>query len=52
MLNKFMSRWLFSIARELMVEANFMKDEGKNSEALMLVCLAAALNRANGKIIE
>lgn len=50
MFNRLITRWLLSIARELLVEARELGNQDKTSEARVLVGIAAALNRADGRI--
>ena len=50
MIKRFVLRWLFSISRELIIEAKEAQNAGFDQSASVLIGIAAALNRADGEI--
>ena len=52
MLNRFISRWLFSIAKELYKEAMWCREQGDEKNAKLLLCIGTALNLADGKLSD
>jgi hypothetical protein len=49
-LNKFMQRWLLSLGKEMLKEAKWLRSEGRESEAMMMACLAHAVTMADGRV--
>lgn len=43
-------RWLYSLGKELHVEAEWCRDHGHADAGIALACMAAAFTRANGKL--
>lgn len=48
--DRIFARWGLSLAREMEKEAIWLKEHEHREQAILMVCLAAAINRADGKL--